>query len=194
MIRPSRKVRRERLSPLLGLPSFQGLAELPASTLEPLGTVLGGLRDVAAAEGPRSWRKRKAPMAAYWMAVAAHAGAAVRTITGRCGIARPRLAQRSGGNQRNPVRALAECPRLVSIPSPEKAHLRAALGLIRAEASALADGDWPAAPDAAAYWRAVSVYAGHLSRAVDAAAAAEQCQLLHVAGEETGYDYAAEPM
>lgn len=194
MITTPRVRRRQRTSPLLGLPSFQILAALPPSALIPLAAVLGGLRDVAAGEGPRSWKKRNAPMAAYWMAVAAHSGAAVRSITGRCTVARPRLSDRSDRKQRNPVLALAECRRLVAIPPLEKLRLQVALGRIRAECAALADDDWPAVPDEAAYWRAVSVWAGHLARAVAAVTAADQCDLPHLAGVEERADYATLPL
>jgi hypothetical protein len=106
-------------------------------------------------------------MAAYWMAVAAHSGAALRSLLGRCDVAHPTLANRNSIRaRRNPVLALPECDRLAMIPAGERAGLRAALAEIRRDASLLADDAWKSSPQMAAHWRCVSVYAGHLASAV----------------------------
>lgn len=191
MIRHPRVVRRSRDSPLLALPSFRALAALPRSTLEPFGDVIQALRNDAAAQGPRSWQKRKAPMAAYWMAVAAHSGSALRALVGRCEVACPRLAERgSMRTQRNPLLALPECARLASIPGGERARLTSALARIRADAGALAEEAWRLSPDSAAYWRSVGVWVGHLGRAVAAVPPAVQHELL-LPGAERRADHPA---
>jgi hypothetical protein len=66
---------------------------------------------------------------------------------------------------RNPVLKLKSIASLQNLPPEAKAALRDVLLDMRADSKALADQCWKKhkAP-MAAYWKAVSVYAGHLSR------------------------------
>lgn len=106
-------------------------------------------------------------MAAYWRAVAAHLGAVRRELGLATGVARPRRSTaRTLREHRNPVLALAEAYRLADLPWGDRPTLARSLSLIQAEATSRADRLWPRAADAAAFWRAVGVYAGHLRRAI----------------------------
>ena len=68
---------------------------------------------------------------------------------------------------RNPVLALPAFARLRELDEPSRAALRAILTDLRVDARARAEECWRRhkAP-MAAYWKAVSVYAGHLARAL----------------------------
>jgi hypothetical protein len=68
---------------------------------------------------------------------------------------------------RNPVLALPGVGMLRALPTEAKAPLIAAIRSIQADARDRADLCWRKhkAP-MAAYWKAVSVYAGHLARAI----------------------------
>jgi len=172
-----RSVRRAEKSPLLALPSFLALGTLSRPTLEILGEVLGALRNDAAAQGALSWKSRKAPMAAYWIAVAAHVGAAMRALQIPVKPARPCRAVR-GPKQRNPVLALQQAACLADVPWSERRRLRDQLARIRTDAMQRADLHWPRSPDEAAYWRAAGVYAGHIRRALACAPVTERQEVL----------------
>ena len=179
MTRPQRYGTRAALSPLLALPAFVALNSLPRTIIDPLGAVLAALRNDAAARGALSWRSRKAPMAAYWMAVAAHIGACMRTLQICTGACQPHRAKPvSMREQRNPIRALPEHELLTALPRDDQLRLRAALDRLRRDAAARADRHWPHAPGAAAYWRAASVYTGHLTRVLSRRAGEAQLDLL----------------
>ena len=82
------------------------------------------------------------------------------------------MTQRSARPQvRNPVLALPAAEQLRALDAPAKAALRAALLDLQADARARAEQCWRKhkAP-MAAYWKATSVYAGHLARALGRAA------------------------
>ncbi len=66
---------------------------------------------------------------------------------------------------RNPLLRLPSAQRIASLPPEAKKALRDLLFEIRADAKALAQKCWARnkAP-MAAYWKAVSVYAGHTAR------------------------------
>jgi len=65
------------------------------------------------------------------------------------------------------VLALPAAQRLRELDAPSRAALRAVLEDLRRDAHARAEASWQARKGfAAAYWRAVGVYAGHLSRAL----------------------------
>jgi uncharacterized membrane protein len=68
---------------------------------------------------------------------------------------------------RNPVLRLKSIAGLQNLPPEAKAALRSVLMDMRADSRELAEQCWKKhkAP-MAAYWKAVSVYAGHLSRAL----------------------------
>lgn len=61
------------INPLLDLPAGRALLALPAEQRAPLKAVLRELREQANEEAERSWKRRKAPMAAYWRAVSTYA-------------------------------------------------------------------------------------------------------------------------
>jgi hypothetical protein len=61
------------INPLLDLPAGRELLALPAEQRAPLEAVLRALREQANEEAERSWKRRKAPMAAYWRAVSTYA-------------------------------------------------------------------------------------------------------------------------
>lgn len=68
---------------------------------------------------------------------------------------------------RNPVLGLPAAARLSELPPEARDALRAVLADLRADSRARADDCWARhkAP-MAAYWKAVSVYAGHIARAL----------------------------
>ncbi|MEB2353434.1 MAG: hypothetical protein OZ924_18745 [Burkholderiaceae bacterium] len=68
---------------------------------------------------------------------------------------------------RNPLLALPSAARLAALPPEAREALRAVLLEIRSDASERAQICWRRhkAP-MAAYWKAVSVYAGHAARAI----------------------------
>ena len=65
--------RREVRNPLLALPAFQQLQNLPGPIREKLRSALWNLHTEANTRADYSWRKSKAPMASYWKAVATYA-------------------------------------------------------------------------------------------------------------------------
>lgn len=60
-------------NPLLGLPAAEALIALSAEQRAPLRSLMGDLYAQARAKEAESYRKRKGPMTAYWMAVATYA-------------------------------------------------------------------------------------------------------------------------
>ncbi len=69
-----RSARPEVRNPVLALPSAEALQQLPLEARQALAAVLLDIRRVAHGKAEASWRQRKAPMAAYWRAVAVYAG------------------------------------------------------------------------------------------------------------------------
>lgn len=65
-------------NPVLALPAAAALANLPPDSRAALVAVLRDIAAQANVNAERSWRKRKAPMAAYWRAVAVYAGHTAR--------------------------------------------------------------------------------------------------------------------
>ncbi|KWU22265.1 hypothetical protein [Achromobacter xylosoxidans] len=61
------------INPLLRLPAGQALQQLPKADRERIEAVMRDLRDQANSEAETAWRRRKAPMAAYWRAVSTYA-------------------------------------------------------------------------------------------------------------------------
>lgn len=77
---------RNRRNPVLQLQSAGRLRDLPEQARDALATLLREISTDANARAERLWRKRKAPMAAYWRAVAVYSRHIARAINGgsRC--------------------------------------------------------------------------------------------------------------
>ncbi|CUJ50241.1 Uncharacterised protein [Achromobacter sp. 2789STDY5608633] len=61
------------INPLLRLPAGRALQQLPKADRERIEAVMRELREQANTEAETAWRRRKAPMAAYWRAVSTYA-------------------------------------------------------------------------------------------------------------------------
>ncbi|WP_241130719.1 hypothetical protein [Achromobacter xylosoxidans] len=61
------------INPLLRLRAGQALQQLPRADRERIAAVMRELRSQANTEAETAWRRRKAPMAAYWRAVSTYA-------------------------------------------------------------------------------------------------------------------------
>jgi len=69
-------------NPLLALPAAGAIAALPPEARAALRAVLLDLRNDARARAEKCWRTHKAPMAAYWKAVAVYANHTARLCNG----------------------------------------------------------------------------------------------------------------
>ena len=69
----TRSSRRDVRNPVLALPSIEALQALPQEAREALALVLADVSSDARIRADESWRKHKAPMAAYWKAVSVYA-------------------------------------------------------------------------------------------------------------------------
>lgn len=67
-------------NPVLALPAAARLASLPPEARDALDAVLADIRADAQVRADACWRKHKAPMAAYWKAVAVYAGHTRRAL------------------------------------------------------------------------------------------------------------------
>lgn len=67
-------------NPVLALPSAARLADLPPEARHALREILVDLRRDCLARAEESWRKHKAPMAAYWKAAGVYAGHIARAL------------------------------------------------------------------------------------------------------------------
>lgn len=67
-------------NPILTLPSYRRLACLQPDQREDLRALLLELRADAQIRADECWRRHKAPMAAYWKAVAVYAGHIARVL------------------------------------------------------------------------------------------------------------------
>ena len=65
-------------NPLLALPSAEAIRALPDATRAALRALLLDIRRDAQARAETCWKRHKAPMAAYWKAVAVYAGHTAR--------------------------------------------------------------------------------------------------------------------
>lgn len=74
----SRSLRCDVRNPLLRLPAADRIAALPPDARLALAELLADISIDARARAESCWRKHKAPMAAYWKAVAVYAGHARR--------------------------------------------------------------------------------------------------------------------
>ena len=77
MIRSSRPYAR---NPVLGMPAMKRIRALPAPAREALRRVLIDLAEDASGRAEKCWRRHKAPMAAYWKAVAVYARHIARAL------------------------------------------------------------------------------------------------------------------
>ncbi len=75
-----RSSRPDTRNPMLSLPAIAALQRLPPETREALARVLADLATDAGARADHAWRRHKAPMAAYWKAVAVYARHTARAI------------------------------------------------------------------------------------------------------------------
>ena len=76
----ARSTRREIRNPVLGLPAIRNLQAMPVEIREALAAVLTALAKDSSARADHAWRRHKAPMAAYWKAVAIYARHTARAI------------------------------------------------------------------------------------------------------------------
>lgn len=74
----SRSLRADVRNPLCGLPAAQQIAALPPESREALRMLLKQISADARVRAEKCWRTHKAPMAAYWKAVAVYANHASR--------------------------------------------------------------------------------------------------------------------
>lgn len=83
-----RSNRAEVRNPVLALPAFKAVHDLPDPVKLALAALLDNLSMDADAKAESSWLKKKGPMAAYWKAVAVYSKHVARSIrkTIRCPI------------------------------------------------------------------------------------------------------------
>lgn len=70
----ARSLRRDVRNPVVALPSIAALQELPSESRSALRAILSDLSLDARQRAEKCWKTHKAPMAAYWKAVAVYAG------------------------------------------------------------------------------------------------------------------------
>jgi hypothetical protein len=75
-----RSVRADVRNPLLQLPSIAELQALPAEAQVALRKILKDISADARSRAEKCWRTHKAPMAAYWKAVAVYANHTSRVL------------------------------------------------------------------------------------------------------------------
>lgn len=75
-----RSIRAEVRNPVLSLPAARRLHMAPASSRALLAELLDDLATDARQRAEQCWRKHKAPMAAYWKAVAVYAKHIARSL------------------------------------------------------------------------------------------------------------------
>ncbi len=75
-----RSLRTDVRNPLLALPAMQQLLELPVEQRAAMRALLREVAADARARAEKCWRTHKAPMAAYWKAVAVYAGHTARAL------------------------------------------------------------------------------------------------------------------
>lgn len=73
-----RSIRADVRNPLLMLPAAQEIASLPVEARRALRSLLRQISADARERAEKCWRTHKAPMAAYWKAVAVYANHASR--------------------------------------------------------------------------------------------------------------------
>lgn len=78
----NRSTRPDVRNPIMRLPAAARLATLPEGIRRELRGLLMEIRRDAQELAEKQWRKHKAPMAAYWKAVAVYAGHTARALRG----------------------------------------------------------------------------------------------------------------
>lgn len=76
----SRSVRADVRNPLLALPAIQELLNLPEEQRHAIRALLRNAASDARERAEKCWKQHKAPMAAYWKAVAVYAGHTARAL------------------------------------------------------------------------------------------------------------------
>jgi hypothetical protein len=76
----ARSNRRDVRNPVLALPASVELQALPAESRAALRRVLREIATDARVKAEKCWKTHKAPMAAYWKAVAVYAGHTARAL------------------------------------------------------------------------------------------------------------------
>lgn len=76
----SRSIRADVRNPLLQLPAIEKLQAMPVECQAALRDVLKEISTDARARAEKCWRSHKAPMAAYWKAVAVYANHTRRAL------------------------------------------------------------------------------------------------------------------
>lgn len=77
---PQRSNKAEVRNPVLALPAFKAIYDLPDPVKIALAAFLYDLSRDAEAKAESSWRKKKGPMAAYWKAVSVYSKHLARAI------------------------------------------------------------------------------------------------------------------
>lgn len=75
-----RSIKPDVRNPVLALPAIRQLRDLDDSSREALRAILRDLAIDARQRADESWRRHKAPMAAYWKAVSVYAGHLARAL------------------------------------------------------------------------------------------------------------------
>lgn len=76
-----RSTRAEVRNPILGLPTFKAInAQLGDDGRVAMASLLRAIQSDARERADKCWRTHKAPMAAYWKAVAVYAGHIARAV------------------------------------------------------------------------------------------------------------------
>lgn len=81
-----RSLRTDVRNPLLSLPAAARIAGLSPEAREAIAALLADISQDARKRAEKCWRTHKAPMAAYWKAVAVYAGHAKKLTRGKCEI------------------------------------------------------------------------------------------------------------
>lgn len=76
----TRSNRIEVRNPVLNLPHLERIKELDPDARKVLADILGDIAKDARGRAQESWRKNKAPMAAYWKAVSTYSGHIKRAV------------------------------------------------------------------------------------------------------------------
>lgn len=87
----TRSLRPDIRNPLVSLPAARRISGLPREARQALYDLLTELAAVARGRADESWRRHKAPMAAYWKAVSVYAGHARRLCRPECASTRSQV-------------------------------------------------------------------------------------------------------
>ncbi|PZR84480.1 MAG: hypothetical protein DI537_32945 [Stutzerimonas stutzeri] len=76
----TRSTRVDVRNPVLGLPNVDRIKDIDPTARQLLADILGEIAKDARERAQESWRKNKAPMAAYWKGVSTYAGHIKRAV------------------------------------------------------------------------------------------------------------------